>query len=735
MVNYQTTMPKRVYYQMTTTNSSFLDIHYFLKQTGVKNNKFMMVLLDPDLAGIDPHDKRLNVVMQQKVLRECLNNYWYFLREVVRIPDAGGTGGGAKYKLSRGNLALNFCMSLNLNIFLELPRQQGKTMSALCRYLYLFNFGTTHSEIAFLNKRLEESKLNLQRLKELREGLPSYLRMDHLTSPDGKIIKATNTVQSLSHLTNGNRIKAVASANSKVAAASLLRGKTIPLLYWDEFAFMPHNEVAYLNGVPAYKTAADIAKANGAPYGMLITTTPGFLTTDEGRVAFEFKNSATPFSEKWYDMSYNDLMTLINANVSSSFIYIRYTYPELGKSEQWFMEQCRDMKMKWPDIRREIMLEWSAAPENCPFTREQLDGIRELVKTPINQILFLGKYIVNIYEMIDLRYPPIIGVDVSGGYKRDSSAVVMIDSRTTRVFADFNCNYIPPTDLSRLIYEIVTTRMPNAVVNVERNGGFGASVLAALIATNVKRNLYYEIKDRVIEERIMDNNIHKLTQKTKVFGTDNTKNVRELLMQILRERVEYHKDKFISPVIYEELCGMETKKSGKIEHSTNTHDDSVFAMLMALYVWYEGKDIAERFGIQKQAIKTDASLDEAVFGLEEKYNDILKDIEEPVEDDLGINKQLSQMTKAIGKTYQQWAKEEAMKDEEAAKAIMSTKVGAQAYSQKYNTPLEDLQKGLYNVPVNVFDDFYGGSGKINDDDLFGVDQPDPNDRNNGNFMW
>ena len=206
-------------------------------------------------------------------------------------------------------------------------------------------------------------------------------------------------------------------------------------------------------------------------------------------------------------------------------------------------------------------------------------------------------------------------------------------------------------------------------------------------------------------------------------------------MEIMRDRVEYHKDKIISPTIYEELCGLEVKKSGKIEHSTNTHDDSVFAMLMALYVWYEGKDIAERFGIQKQAIKTDASLDEAVFGLEEKYNDILKDIEEPVEDDLGINKQLSQMTKAIGKTYQQWAREEAIKDEEAAKAIMSTKVGAQAYSQKYNTPLEDLQKGLYNVPVNVFDDFYGGSGKINDDDLFGVDQPDPNDRNNGNFMW
>ena len=730
MVQYQTSMPRRVYYQMTTTNQSFLDVHYFLKETGIKNNKFMLVLLDPDLDGIDPHDKRLSPVMQQKVLRECLNNYWYFLREVVRIPDAGGLGGGAKYKLSRGNLALNFCMTLNLNIFLELPRQQGKTMSALCRYLYLFNFGTTHSEIAFLNKRLEDSKLNLQRLKELREALPTYLRMDHFTTPDGKIIKATNTVQSLSHLTNGNRIKAIASANSKVAAASLLRGKTIPLLYWDEFAFMPHNEVAYLNGVPAYKTAADISKANGAPYGMLITTTPGFLTTEEGRVAYEFKTAATPFSELWYNMDYNSLMTLINANVSSSFVYIRYTYQELGKSEEWFMEQCRDMKMKWPDIRREIMLEWSAAPENCPFTREQLDGIRELVKSPINQILFLGKYVVNIYEMIDLRYPPIIGVDVSGGYKRDSSSIVGIDSRTTKLFFDFNCNYIPPTDLSRLIYELVTTRMPNAVVNVERNGGFGASVLAALIASKVKHNLYYEIKDRVIEEHVFGNNIHKMTQKTKVYGTDNTKNTRDALIQILRERVEYHKDKFVSPNIYEELCGMEVKKNGKIEHSVNTHDDSVFALLMALYVWYEGKDIAERYGIQKQAIKTDAALEEAIFGLEEKYSDILKDIDEPVEDNLGIRQQLAEAQKAIGKTYQEWANEEARKDDEAMRALMQSRIGAQAYSQKFGTPLEDLQKGLFTVPTNVFEDFYSNGNTSMDDSDAKVA-----DRNNGNFMW
>lgn len=699
--------PRRVYYQMSTNNKSFLNMHYYLKDIGIEHNKFMLALLDPDLLGVDPYDPRLNRLMMQKVFREVCNNYWYFLREVVRIPDSGGMGQGARYRLDRGNLALNFCMACNMNIFLELPRQLGKTISALCRYLYLFNFGTTHSEMAFLNKRLEDSKLNLARLKELREALPSYLQMSEVFTADNKKIKATNTVISLNHPLNGNKIRTSSSANSKAQAASILRGRTIPLIYMDEFAFMKHNETIYLNGVPAFRTAADNAKRNGAPFGMLITTTPGFLTEDEGIVAYNFKNDATPFSERWYDWPLEKIQETIASNYNSNFVYIKFTYQELGQSEEWFARQCVEMQRKWPDIRREILLEWSFAPDNSPFTQEQLDAVRELVKSPINQVIFLGKYIMNIYEMIDLRFPPIIGVDVSGGYRRDSSAIACIDSRTTKLFADMNCNYIPPTDLATVIYQLVTTRLPNAIVNVERNGGFGSSVLAALIPTNIKRNLYYEIKDKIIEETSsFSGKVRKVTEKRKVFGTDSTHEVRETLIQILRERMEYHKDKFVSPKIYEELRGMEIKRSGKVEHSDNTHDDSVFALLMALYVWYEGKDVMQRYGIQKQAIKTDSALEEAVFSLEDKTNNILLNsiYEDP---DDPIMKDLAAAEKAKGKLYYEWAREQVQKDQEALDELLTFKPAREAWARKYNTPIEELEKGgLFNIPNNIFKSFY-----------------------------
>ena len=113
MVQYGNSIPIVKYFQMTTTNQSFLNMHYYLKEIGVQNNKFMMVLLDPDLAGIDPFDPRLNDIYKAKILRECLHNYWYFIREVVRIPSSGSTGKGTRYELTRGNLALNYCMAIN----------------------------------------------------------------------------------------------------------------------------------------------------------------------------------------------------------------------------------------------------------------------------------------------------------------------------------------------------------------------------------------------------------------------------------------------------------------------------------------------------------------------------------------------------------------------------------------------------------------------------------------------
>lgn len=139
--------------------------------------------------------------------------------------------------------------------------------------------------------------------------------------------------------------------------------------------------------------------------------------------------------------------------------------------------------------------------------------------------------------------------------------------------------------------------------------GFGVSVIQRLCKTSVKKNLYWEVKDKVIEEAYNGVRTVKKSQKVRVYGTDSTKDIRARLIEILYDRVAYHKAKFVAPILHKEMQGMEVKKNGKVEHSQNTHDDQVFSYLMALYVWYDGKDLAEKFHIVKNTIKTDDDQD------------------------------------------------------------------------------------------------------------------------------
>ena len=107
--------------------------------------------MDKDLDGVDPYDPNLPLFMKQKIFIECQRNFFYYIREVIRIQSQGGPY--VPYELNRGNLALNFCFTLNLNIYQEQPRQTGKTVGAEAWYSWVYNFGSRNANMVFLNKK------------------------------------------------------------------------------------------------------------------------------------------------------------------------------------------------------------------------------------------------------------------------------------------------------------------------------------------------------------------------------------------------------------------------------------------------------------------------------------------------------------------------------------------------------------------------------------------------------
>lgn len=692
-----------VYYQMNTKNKSFLDMHYYLKARGINNNKFHLLLFDPDLANINPFDDTLPVYMKQKVFVECQRNFFYYIREVVRVQSQGGAP--VKYKLDRGNLALNFCFTLNLNIYEEQPRQTGKTVGTEVWYSWVYNFGSRNANMIFLNKKHDDAKRNLTDVKQLIEMLPTYLRFDQAFGIDGKKLKARNTVQYVQHKINFNKIEAIPMARNRTSAISLLRGRTITNCWLDESAFFQYLEESLQNAMPALTRAFSNCKANGAPHGLCLTSTPGFLSTEEGRYMYDLKCNMTPFSELWYDKSLSELTNIIASNEKSIFVYIRTTYQQLGYSEQWLKDRIKEQNQKWTDIRREFLLEWATSAENCPFSQEQLRNVARFVKQPKKQI-YIGNYLFNLYEEYNPRIIPIIGVDVAAGYSRDSSAISCIDSTTTKLFADFNCNYINPVELSKVIYQLVTCNMPNALVVVERNG-VGTGCLAGLMKSKIKHNLYYEVKERVVEEQLGGGKrFGKKKQWTRIYGLDNTKNVREQLMDLLTERVEDHYDKFISPIISEELKNLEVKKTGKIDHSANTHDDATFSYLLALYPLYYGKNLRENWNIKIPTLTTAQDDAEEIFQDFEASEgvNISSDLEF-LDNDM-INDQLKQLNDQT-KSYKEFINQQESENNQAMVDILNTKLGRAAYAEKYNVPIDTLEDEHTQFDMtSVINNFY-----------------------------
>ena len=463
-----------IYYHRSTKNKSFIDMSNYLKSIGVKNNRFMLQLLDPDLAYIDPHDPNLSYRDKIKVFSEVVNNFWYFVREVVRIPTSGTPD---RFILNRGNMAYLYLATMNINTILILPRQTGKTIGSCCFYLYIYNFKTRNTTIPLLNKEWKDSKDNLGRIRKIRDLLPTYLRFDSIYSIyNGKKLQVQSNASFMENANNRNKFVTYGKAKNESTAMSLLRGTTIANLWVDEFAFVPFMKQIYGNAAPAMNTAISIAKRNNVPYGVLYTTTPGILTSEEGKYAYNAVQEATRFSEKWYDLSYYQIRDIINSNKFSTFVHVEFSYLELGFDDKWFHNVCVNQNWDWDLIRREYLLEWSTAAEDCPFDKEDLDIILKFCKEPIMTYLVLNKYELKIFEKIPLKanntpkYPPIIGVDVSGGVSKDYSCLTFIDSRTTRVFAELRSNFISTIELARVIEYIVNNMMPNAIINIERNG-------------------------------------------------------------------------------------------------------------------------------------------------------------------------------------------------------------------------------------------------------------------------
>lgn len=569
----------------STKNKSAIKMYKVLKDMGIKNNKFFLRLYDKKLVNVDPFSKKLTKEQEARILTEIKRNKWYYIREIVRVPVPGGA---VMYDFNRGNLALGYCKSLNLNTILLLPRQNGKTIGEICDDTWIYHFGTKNTNILYGNKELGDSKLNIKRFKDIVSKLPDFIK-DSILDPR----KDTDNEMEIRSKLNDNSIKALASAKDVVSADKLGRGATTPILYWDEFAFLKFNNIIYGSASPAQSKAQEAAEKMGRPYGKSITTTPNNLDLPEGKYCKKMIDDACRFEEIMYDWSREKILAYIAKNSQNDFVHIEFSYKELGHDEEWFKKQCRALNNDLFMIKREILIQWTKATDNSPFTEEQLEMISSGVKEPIGKIFLQNYYKLEIYKDFPKDHNIIISVDCAGGLSLDSTAITLIHPTTLETLGHFKNNKIDTVDTTNILLELVYRYFPKAVLVIERNY-VGKAVIDNLLRTPIAGNLYWEMRTKIAEKKLEDGRVKKEKTKTKVYGVNtDVKSREQMINEVLTDTVNNSPEVILAKPIYDDITTLERKKNNKIEHRDGEHDDSLFSYLIGRWVLSFGTNLAK----------------------------------------------------------------------------------------------------------------------------------------------
>lgn len=354
---------------------------------------------------------------------------------------------------------------------------------------------------------------------------------------------------------------------------------------------------------PAFKTASANARRNKAVYGRILTTTPGDKDSAPCIDAMEIIETTCRWTEQFYDMSKEEIQDYVSINApDSGIVYVEYNYKQLGEGEEWLNEMARLLFNDKVAIRREIHLQRISGSSASPYDADELAAIADIKRKPIREDMIMGnKFKFDIYEEIDRTKVYIIGVDTSTGIGKDYNAFTVVDPDTLRPVMEFRCQYISSPDLKRVIFILMKKYTPRGILAIERNMG-GYSLIDHLRETEIKPRIYFENMkdvDSTIDERLDAKGFLVADSMARRYtGINTTGKSRELMFAILTRHVKEHKDSFVTQNITDDLMKLIVKASGKIEAASGFHDDSIMSYLIALYVYYHGKNLA-RFGYIK----------------------------------------------------------------------------------------------------------------------------------------
>lgn len=589
-----------------TNNPSFLRVASLFRQMGVRHYYFPLALLQPELQGLDPHSENLTLEQKAKMLVECDNNPWYFLREVVIDRGAGLTIDDCRFRANRGNIAMMWLMLSSIDLIRIQPRQTGKSFETYVGSIWMHYFCYRDTAMNLITKDESLRKDSIAKMKRIRDALPEFLNRNTKADDNNQITLSCKELD--------NKLYTHVGQKSEKAANNLGRGMTSPWLHFDEPPFIDHIETTVSAAIGSIGQAREIARRKGVPHCNIFTTTAGDKESRDGRYVYDLVSSAATWDEQFYDAAdRNELVEMIRTNSHSRapIVNLTFSHAQLGFSDEWLYETISATRTESENVDRDFFNRWTATGTSSPISEGVAATIRASEQDPIQNAISSERYIFRWYRALEPKQTYVAGLDTSDAIGRDDLAMVVIDPRDG---ATVGAGFYNETNLMRFakwLCEFLIAN-PNIVLIPERRAN-AQTIIDYLLIDLPERGLdpFRQIYSRIVQERenhqraYQDLNAgyqsrgarQRFENYRRYFGFSTTASTRDqLYSDTFTHATENCAELIHDRKLIHQILAL-TVKNGRIDHRNDEHDDMVIAWLLAHWLITHGVNLSH-YGIE-----------------------------------------------------------------------------------------------------------------------------------------
>lgn len=479
------------------------------------------------------HAKQKYTLEEVKHLEACMdpvNGPLYFAKNFLKIQHP--VRGSIPFEPYEYQEKLIEAYHTNKQCIAMLPRQMGKTTCA-CAYLLWYTMFVPEAQVLIAAHKYEGAQDIMNRYRFGYENLPDFIRA-------GVYSYNRNTIE----YDNGARIQATTTTENTG------RGKSLSLIYCDEFAFVQPPEKA-----KEFWTALSPTLSTGGK--CIITSTPN---SDEDQFAMIWTEANKKFDEHGNE-------TALGQN--GFYAYFAHWSEHPDRDEAWAnMERS---KIGSERFRREFDCEFLI------FDETLINAVKLTELKGVDPIMTMGQ--TRWYKDIDPRATYLVSLDPSLGTGGDYAAIQVFEMPTMDQVAEWRHNLTPVQAQIKHLREINRYIMdrgvekggtPQIYYSVENNT-LGEAAL--VVINDIGED---QIPGLFLSEPMRKGHVRKFrkgfntTHRTKITACSRMKNL-----------IEMHKMKLHSKPLISELKTFIAHGVG-FGAKPGEHDDLVSAVLLVI---------------------------------------------------------------------------------------------------------------------------------------------------------